>query len=234
MSTEITRLDTPEGLLAHARELGVLLADVVADGASIGFVAPFGAEEAAAWWAARAPACGDGLTVWTARVGRLLVGTAGLVRAPQANGRHRAEVVKLMVHPGARGRGVAAALLATAEQAAWESGVKLLLLDTETGSAAEHLYRSAGWTKFGEVPDYAADPAGTLRASSFFHKSAESVAPSGGLRRGAGAARPGGPGGASVAAGGAEPGPLPPGAGPGRSVPGAAGGPRDGGEALGA
>ncbi|ONK11490.1 GNAT family N-acetyltransferase [Streptomyces sp. MP131-18] len=171
MSTVIVRLSAPEELLAHAEELAALLADVVADGASLGFVRPFGRADAAAWWAARAPALADGgLTVWAARSGGRLVGTVSLALAPEQNGRHRGHIAKLMVHPGARGRGTAAALLATAERAATAAGVTLLLLDTETGSTAEHLYRSAGWTKYGEVPDYASDPAGTLQPASFFHK----------------------------------------------------------------
>ena len=44
------------------------------------------------------------------------------------------------------------------------------VLDTETGSAADHLYRSAGWTRYGIVPGYASDPAGALRDCSFYYK----------------------------------------------------------------
>jgi hypothetical protein len=43
-------------------------------------------------------------------------------------------------------------------------------LDTETGSVAEDLYLTAGWTRYGIVPDYAADPAGVPRDCSFFYK----------------------------------------------------------------
>lgn len=51
-----------------------------------------------------------------------------------------------------------------------EAGAALLMLDTETGSAAEHLYRSANWTRYGVVRDYAVGPSGVLRDSSFFCK----------------------------------------------------------------
>ena len=61
-------------------------------------------------------------------------------------------------------------LLATAEHAAAAHGLTLLLLDTETGSAADHLYRAAGWTRYGIVPHYAADPDGTPRDCSFYYK----------------------------------------------------------------
>ncbi|TXS34783.1 N-acetyltransferase, partial [Streptomyces sp. OR43] len=49
-------------------------------------------------------------------------------------------------------------------------GVTLLVLDTESGSPAEWLYRSAGWTECGSVPDYAADPAGVLKPTTFYYK----------------------------------------------------------------
>jgi GNAT superfamily N-acetyltransferase len=67
-------------------------------------------------------------------------------------------------------QGLGRALLRVAEQAAAEAGAGLLLLDTQTGSAAEGLYRGTGWTEVGVVPDYAADPAGTLQPTTFFYK----------------------------------------------------------------
>lgn len=166
----ITRL-SPDDFPGSVPGLAGVLADTVAAGASLGFVAPFGPPEAAAWWQARRPAVADGsLTVWVARGPGGIAGTVSLVQEPKANGRHRAEVVKLMVHRDARGKGLGRALLTTAEQAAARAGATLLLLDTETGSAAESLYHAAGWTRYGVVPDYAADPEGALRDCSFFYK----------------------------------------------------------------
>ncbi|MFR9722181.1 N-acetyltransferase family protein [Streptomyces sp. MS19] len=151
--------------------LADLFADVVADGASLGFVAPFGRAAAEAWWTEQGAAVVDGgLTIWTAEEDGRIVGTVSLARNPKPNGRHRAEIVKLMVHPDARGRGLARALLARAEQAAADEGFGLLLLDTETGSPAERLYLSAGWIRYGVVPAYAADPAGALKDCSFFYR----------------------------------------------------------------
>jgi len=49
-------------------------------------------------------------------------------------------------------------------------GRTLVMLDTETGSAADFLYEAAGWTRYGIVPEYAADPAGTPRDCSFYFK----------------------------------------------------------------
>nr|BFE79064.1 hypothetical protein GCM10020093_016650 [Planobispora longispora] len=110
------------------------------------------------------------LAVWVCRDTGGISATISLVLTGKPNGRHRAEIVKLMVHPGARGRGLARRLLATAEAAAAEAGIALLLLDTETGSAAEHLYLAEGWTRYGIVPAYAASPDGPLKDCSFFYK----------------------------------------------------------------
>jgi ribosomal protein S18 acetylase RimI-like enzyme len=110
------------------------------------------------------------LTVWVAHGPDGITGTVSLALERKPNGRHRAEIVKLMVHREARGQGLARALLTTAEQAAARAGATLLLLDTETDSAAERLYRTAGWTRYGIVPDYAADPDGSLQDCSFYYK----------------------------------------------------------------
>ncbi|MDH6144865.1 GNAT superfamily N-acetyltransferase [Kitasatospora sp. GP30] len=119
----------------------------------------------------RRPVTAGDLPVWTARrQDGALAGTVGLALTRKANGTHRAEIVKLMVHPGSRRQGLAARLPATAEQTARRHGVSLLLLDTEAGSDAEALYQGAGWTRFGVVPGYATDPLGRLRDGSFSYK----------------------------------------------------------------
>jgi GNAT superfamily N-acetyltransferase len=166
----ITRLTATAYRDSVDRLAGVLV-DAVANGASVGFCAPYGPDEAAAWWRSRQPAvAGGSLSVWIAEDDTGLIGTISLALAAKANGRHRAEVVKLLVHSAARGRGVGRALLVTAERAAAGAGATLLLLDTVTGSPAERLYETAGWTRYGIVPAYAADPAGTLEDCSFFYK----------------------------------------------------------------
>ncbi|MCO5996951.1 GNAT family N-acetyltransferase [Actinoallomurus rhizosphaericola] len=166
----ITRLSAAE-YTARVPDLADLLLDAVAGGHSLGFVEPFERGAALDWWRARTPAVADGsLLVWACPGPRGVDGTVGLALESKPNGRHRAEVVKLMVHRDARGRGLGRALLATAERAAAELGAGLLLLDTETGSVAESLYTTAGWTRYGVVPDYASDPSGALRDCSFFYK----------------------------------------------------------------
>lgn len=166
------RLDEAR-LPRDARALADLLADTVHGGASVGFLAPLDRAEAVAWWEERAADVAAGrLAVWGAYDGDRVLGTVSLAFPGKANSRHRAEIVKLMVHPEARGQGLGRSLLATAEDAAAAAGVTLLHLDTETGSPAEHLYRSAGWTAIGAIPDYAASPDGELRPTTIYYKRA--------------------------------------------------------------
>ncbi|MFD9359976.1 GNAT family N-acetyltransferase [Streptomyces sp. NPDC060031] len=172
MIDAITPLDAT-ALAAHRDELAELLLAVVADGSSLGFLADLDHAGAAAWWDSLLPAVEDGsLALWVSRTGPdgRIDGTVSWYRESKPNGRHRAELRKLMVHPAARGRGTARALLAEAEEAAARAGVVLLFLDTETGSGAERVYRSAGWTEAGTIPDYATDPAGRLRPTTLFYK----------------------------------------------------------------
>ena len=168
--TAIARLSADE-LLAASDQFADLLVDVVDGGASLGFLAPLALADAAAWWESLAPAVGDGqLRVWAATEGGRIVGTVSLKPEFKANGRHRAEVTKLMVHRDARGRGVARRLLAEVESAAADTGLSLLVLDTQTDSPAERLYQAAGWTRAGIVPGYAADPAGVLHPTTIYFK----------------------------------------------------------------
>jgi len=163
----LTAADLPASVPGLAR----LLVDSVADGASLGFLATLDEPAAAAWWLAHEPAVAEGSrVVWVARAAEEIVGTVSLTCEAKPNGRHRAEVSKLMVHPDARGHGLGRDLLATAEAAAARTGATLLLLDTETDSPAERLYRVTGWTRYGIVPGYATDPGGTPRDCSFFYK----------------------------------------------------------------
>ncbi|MFD4872078.1 GNAT family N-acetyltransferase [Streptomyces sp. NPDC058420] len=166
----VRRLDTPQ-LLAVADELAGLLIDTVEDGASIGFLAPPARTAAVDWWRERADAMAAGqLAVWVALRGDRIVGTVSLAFPGKPNSRHRAELVKLMVHREARGEGLGRRLLTVAEDAAAAAGITLLHLDTETDSPAEHLYRSTGWTRAGMIPDYAASPAGILRPTTLYYK----------------------------------------------------------------
>ncbi|MET7452918.1 GNAT family N-acetyltransferase [Streptomyces sp. NPDC005574] len=176
----VTRLSEAQ-LASWTDDLAGLLVDAVDGGASVGFLAPLDHRAAAAWWRERVgPVAAGRYAVWAAHDGTRVVGTVSLAFPDKPNSRHRAELVKLLVHRDARGRGLGRGLLRTAEHAAASAGVTLLHLDTETGSPAESLYRSAGWTRAGVIPDYAAEPGGALRPTTLFYKHVDAQAPGSG------------------------------------------------------
>src|SRR4249920_3423605 len=86
-----------------------------------------------------------------ARCDGRIVGTVQLDPAWAPNQPHRAEVLKLLVHPDARRRGIARALMVALEELARAGGWTLLKLDTWTGQAGEQLYRSLGYTAVGSI-----------------------------------------------------------------------------------
>jgi acetyltransferase len=86
------------------------------------------------------------------------------------NVNHRAEVMKLFVHRRARRRGLAKALLAEVESTARRTGRRLLLMDTRKGGEAEKLCESLGYSRLGEVPNYARSGDGTLHTTVFFYR----------------------------------------------------------------
>jgi GNAT superfamily N-acetyltransferase len=162
---------SPGAFDGAVEELADLLVDAVAGGASVGFLDPLDRREATQWWRDQACAVDAGqLVVWVVRGPAGVDGTVGLALRPMPNALHRGEIVKLMVHRRARGRGLGRQLLTTAEREAGRAGLSVLVLDTETGSTAERLYIADGWTRYGVVPDYAVDPSGALQDCSFFYK----------------------------------------------------------------
>jgi len=142
-------------------------------GASVSFVLPFSLDDARAFWRDQVlPRAAAGTRrVLVARVERRIVGTVQLDLATPPNQRHRAEVLKLLVHPDARRRGIARALMLAIEDVARAEGRTLLTLDTRTGDAAEPLYLSRGYIAAGKIPGYALAPdGGALEATTILYK----------------------------------------------------------------
>jgi GNAT superfamily N-acetyltransferase len=150
--------------------LCALLIDAVHDGASVGFLAPLSRETALQYWKQALAMAGDGVVLWVAESGGEVVGTVQLSLCAKENGRHRAEVQKLLVLRSHRGNGIATALMRAADEYAAANGRRLLVLDTIAGSPAESVYRHLGWRKAGEIPEYAAMPDGELRATAYYYK----------------------------------------------------------------
>jgi ribosomal protein S18 acetylase RimI-like enzyme len=99
-----------------------------------------------------------------------VVGTGSLVLAGMPNGPQRAEVSKVLVQADAQGRGVGRLLLRALEARARELGRRTRVLDTVSGSPAQSLYESEGWTVVGEIPDYADLPDGTPSPTTYLYK----------------------------------------------------------------
>jgi acetyltransferase len=153
-------------------QLAELLLDAVAHGASIGFLASLDGAGARAYWQDVHAAVAQGSRLLLAAMhDGTLVGSVQLDLCQKANGRHRAELQKLIVHSRARRRGIGWVLLRAAEAEARALRRGLLFLDTEAGSGAEHLYQGFGYTRVGEVPDYACTPGGTWHPTAIYYKS---------------------------------------------------------------
>lgn len=164
------------GAAAREAELAALLRDAVEHGASIGFVLPLDEAEVRAYWRSvfAAVAAGDRLLWIATDAAGALLGTVQLALERRSNGRHRAEAQKLLVWHRARGAGVGAALMRSLEAGARARGRSLLFLDTSIGAAgATAFYEKLGYTPCGGIPDFAANPDGTLVANAIFFKRLE-------------------------------------------------------------
>jgi GNAT superfamily N-acetyltransferase len=150
--------------------LAGLLIDTVSSGASVGFLDPLDGARARRYWNAVLAELGPAQGLWVAELDGRVVGSVQFTASTRENGRHRGEVQKLFVLRSHRGRGIATRLMAALESAARQDARTLLVLDTEAGSGAEAFYARHGWQRVGEIPDYAADPAGVLRPTALYYK----------------------------------------------------------------
>lgn len=152
-------------------ELATLLIDAVGSGASVGFLPPVGVQEARAYWDdVFVAVAGGGRILSAAFLGGELAGAVQLGLEMRANGSHRAELMKLMVHRRARGNGVGRALMLRAEELARQMGRTLLVLDTRCGDVAEQLYLKLGYVRAGVIPGYARSASGELHSTVFMYK----------------------------------------------------------------
>lgn len=151
-------------------ELADVLADCVNGGASVNFMLPYGAADAAEFFRNVIPSIARGETILlAAKVGGCIVGTVQLGLDMPPNQPHRAEVKKMLVHRAARGKGIGGALLSQVEARAKQRGRTLLVLDTASDDASR-LYERGGWQRLGNIPDYALLPAGELCDTTIYWK----------------------------------------------------------------
>jgi acetyltransferase len=166
----ITRL-TAADALARAEPLAALLEDAVNNGASVGFLRPLEPDIARAYWdeAFAAVARGNRILL-IAEIDGELVGTAQLDLAMRPNGRHRAEVQKLLVLTRCRRQGIARQLMDAIEREAKTAQRWLLVLDTESHSGAEPFYEALLWIRCGSIPSFALSADGVPTPNVIYHK----------------------------------------------------------------
>lgn len=80
-------------------------------------------------------------------------GVVFLAREDHPRARHRAKVLRLMVHPDAQRRGEGKALLDAAVALATATGLEQLLLSTRGGTELPAFYTKQGWVEVGRFPD---------------------------------------------------------------------------------
>jgi ribosomal protein S18 acetylase RimI-like enzyme len=167
---EIRRLDGPEAR-DRLDSLAAVLADCVAGGASVSYLAPFSHEDARHAFEGMVDEVEDGRRLLLgAFADGELVGSVQVILALPPNQPHRGEIAKLLVHRRARRRGIAQHLMEQAEVQARAAGKTLLVLDTVTGADAERLYARLGWNRVGVIPGYALFPDGRPCGTTVFWK----------------------------------------------------------------
>jgi GNAT superfamily N-acetyltransferase len=152
--------------------LAEVLIDCVDGGASVSFMWPLSYGEAVAFWRGVMDSAAHGeriLLIAEDPAGQIL-GTVQVVLNLPENQPHRGDLAKMLVHRRARRRGVGAALVRAAEQAARAAGRTLLVLDSVTGGDAERLYSRLDWQRVGVIPGYALWPRGGLCSTTYFYK----------------------------------------------------------------
>jgi len=151
--------------------LAEMFRETVNGGDSVGFLPPISAEESAAYWRGVGEELeGGGRRLLVARLDDRVVGTVQLDLARQTNGRHRAEVMKLLVGREARRRGLGRRLMAAVEVVARDEGRTLLVLDTRQGEPSEEFYAALGYERAGVIPSFAESADGTLHSTVLFYK----------------------------------------------------------------
>lgn len=156
---------------AQVPALADLLIDAVAAGASVGYLPPLSPAAAEKyWWTVMDAVRAGERRLWAAWRGAALAGTVQLDLVQKPNGRHRAEVMKLLVHTAFRRQGLGRQLMFAVEAEARALGRTTLVLDTLAGEPSERLYQALGWQIAGQIPEFARSGDGRLYPTVIYYK----------------------------------------------------------------
>ena len=162
---------THESFTHYRDGLLTLLLDAVRHGASVGFLEHIDAQQANSYLdEVKQRMISGELLLWVVSNNQEVLGSVQLGLCQKLNGLNRAEVQKLLVHSSARRRGLGQQLMQALDASARQKQRGLLYLDTEAGSGAEAFYQSLGYTKAGEIPQYACSPDGSYRPTALYYK----------------------------------------------------------------
>ena len=167
----VVTLDAPQAR-EYMAELIEVLRDSVDNGGSVGFLPPLDTDEAQHFWEGMIAEVAEGsrILIVAQDDARRVIGTVSLGLVMKPNGKHRAEVQKLLVHTNARRHGIGRALMDAAEMAARHAKRTMLYLDTREGDPASALYRSMGYVQSGIIPRYVTDTNGAYQTTVVFYK----------------------------------------------------------------
>ncbi|KZN42454.1 MULTISPECIES: GNAT family N-acetyltransferase [Pseudoalteromonas] len=152
-------------------QLSILLQACIETGASLGFYQSADKLALSDYWQSVSTEVNAGdRQLYALYHHQELVATVQLALCSKQNGRHRAEVAKLLVHPRMQRKGFATILMKYMEQQASLNTLSLLVLDTQSGDKAEQFYQAIGYTKVGQIPNYVSDINGQLHSTSYYYK----------------------------------------------------------------
>ena len=151
--------------------LSELLLDAIADGASVGWLSLPSTAEADDYWLEVKTGVAQGkILLWVAETAGQVVGTVQLHLTAKENGKHRAEIARLLVHTGGRRQGIGGRLMTAVEEEAWRRDLSLLVLDTREGDPSQALYTKLGWQLAGVIPQFARSTDGRLAGTALMYK----------------------------------------------------------------
>ena len=170
-SYSIKQIKSPSEVSFEERKSLVnLLKDSVANNYSVGFMRDSTEADFEKFWLDEISRCDSENGIFIAFSGDEVLGSVIVTRELRANGRHRAEFRKLLVHSTAQKMGIGTALEKLATNYAKDIGLMLLYLDSATSYLIDGVYEKWGWKKSGEIPNFAKNPDGSLVSTWFFYK----------------------------------------------------------------